>query len=92
MAGRAISREASIYRPFTCSIRRQTNFLPAAELRKRFEAVGAFGKQAITYCGGGIAASADAFALVMLGHPDVKLYDASLSEWATDPSLPMATG
>jgi thiosulfate/3-mercaptopyruvate sulfurtransferase len=67
-------------------------FLPAAELRKRFEAVGAFGKRAITYCGGGIAASADAFALVMLGHPDVKLYDASLSEWAIDPNLPMETG
>ena len=67
-------------------------FLPAAELRRRFEGVGAFGKEVITYCGGGIAASADAFALVMLGHPDVKLYDASMSEWATDPTLPMETG
>jgi len=67
-------------------------FLPAAELRQRFEGVGAFGKEVITYCGGGIAASADAFALVMLGHPDVKLYDASMSEWATDPTLPMETG
>ena len=67
-------------------------FVPAAELRRRFESVGAFGKEVITYCGGGIAASADAFALVMLGHPDVKLYDASLSEWATDPTLPMETG
>jgi thiosulfate/3-mercaptopyruvate sulfurtransferase len=67
-------------------------FLPAEELRRRFESVGAFGKEVITYCGGGIAASADAFALVMLGHPDVKLYDASLSEWATDPTLPMETG
>jgi len=67
-------------------------FLPAAELRRRFESVGAFGKEVITYCGGGIAASADAFALVMLGHPDVKLYDASMSEWATDPTLPMETG
>jgi thiosulfate/3-mercaptopyruvate sulfurtransferase len=67
-------------------------FLPAAELRKRFETVGAFGKEVITYCGGGIAASADAFALVMLGHSGVKLYDASMSEWATDPTLPMETG
>ena len=67
-------------------------FLPAAELRNRFAAIGAFERQVITYCGGGIAASADAFALVMLGHPDVKLYDASLSEWATDLSLPMETG
>jgi thiosulfate/3-mercaptopyruvate sulfurtransferase len=67
-------------------------FLPAAELRRRFEAVGAFDKQVITYCGGGIAASADALALVMLGHPNVRLYDASMSEWATDPTLPMETG
>ena len=67
-------------------------FLPAAELRQRFAAVGAFGKDVITYCGGGIAASADAFALVMLGHPAVKLYDASMSEWANDPTLPMETG
>ncbi len=67
-------------------------FLPPAELRRRFEAVGAFDKDVITYCGGGIAASADALALVMLGHPAVKLYDASMSEWATNPSLPMETG
>jgi thiosulfate/3-mercaptopyruvate sulfurtransferase len=67
-------------------------FLPPDELRRRFEAVGAFDKQVITYCGGGIAASADALALVMLGHPNVRLYDASMSEWAVDPSLPMETG
>ncbi|HEY1299878.1 MAG TPA: sulfurtransferase [Stellaceae bacterium] len=67
-------------------------FLPADELRRRFEGVGAFGKEVINYCGGGIAASADAFALVMLGHPNVKLYDASMSEWSNDPSLPMETG
>lgn len=71
----------------------ETNaFLPAAELRRRFEAVGAMDKRVITYCGGGIAASADALVLTMLGHPDVRLYDASLSEWAKDPSLPMETG
>jgi len=43
----------------------------------------------ITYCGGGIAASADTLVLTMLGHDNVKLYDASLSEWARDPALPM---
>ena len=66
--------------------------LQADELRRRFAAVGAFDREVITYCGGGIAASADAFALTLLGHPDVRLYDASLSEWAIDPSLPMETG
>ncbi|MBV8614446.1 MAG: sulfurtransferase [Acetobacteraceae bacterium] len=68
------------------------SFLPATELRARFAAVGALDKRVITYCGGGIAASADALALTMLGHDNVVLYDASLSEWAPDPFLPMETG
>jgi thiosulfate/3-mercaptopyruvate sulfurtransferase len=67
-------------------------FLPPDRLRAQFDAVHAFDRKVITYCGGGIAASATAHALVMLGHPEVKLYDASMSEWAIDPSLPMETG
>ena len=67
-------------------------FLPADELRRRMAAVGALDRSVITYCGGGIAASADALILVMLGHTDVRIYDASLSEWAKDASLPMQTG
>jgi len=46
----------------------------------------------ITYCGGGIAASSAAFVLALLGQERVALYDASLSEWAADPGLPMETG
>jgi len=64
-------------------------FLPADQLRRRFENAGAFGKRVITYCGAGSAASADAMALMMLGHTNVRLYDGSLCEWASDPSLPM---
>jgi thiosulfate/3-mercaptopyruvate sulfurtransferase len=67
-------------------------FLPADELRRRLGAVGALDRPVITYCGGGIAASADALILTMLGHTDVRIYDASLSEWAKDASLPMETG
>jgi thiosulfate/3-mercaptopyruvate sulfurtransferase len=67
-------------------------FLPADELRRRLGAVGALDRPVIAYCGGGIAASADALILTMLGHRDVKIYDASLSEWAKDQSLPMETG
>jgi thiosulfate/3-mercaptopyruvate sulfurtransferase len=66
-------------------------FLPAGELRQKFAAIGAMDRRVITYCGGGIAASADALILTMLGHENVALYDASLTEWAADPSLPMAT-
>jgi thiosulfate/3-mercaptopyruvate sulfurtransferase len=68
-------------------------YLPAAVLREQFAAAGALAAgRVITYCGGGIAASSDAFVLTLLGHEDVAVYDASLSEWAADPSLPMETG
>jgi thiosulfate/3-mercaptopyruvate sulfurtransferase len=67
-------------------------FLPADELRRRMAEVGALDRPVITYCGGGIAASADALILTMLGNTDVRIYDASLSEWAKDASLPMETG
>ena len=71
----------------------QTNtFLPPDELRHRLGAVGALDRPVIAYCGGGIAASADAMILTMLGHTDVRIYDASLSEWAKDETLPMETG
>lgn len=67
-------------------------FLPEPELRARLGAVGALDRPVITYCGGGIAATADALILTMLGHTNVKVYDASLSEWAKDPNLPMEVG
>ena len=46
-------------------------------------------QRAITYCGGGIAASAGVFALEMIGHDDWALYDNSLLEWSTQEELPM---
>lgn len=68
-------------------------FLPEAELRKKFEAAGALpAQQAITYCGAGIAASADALALTLLGVRNVAVYDGSMAEWTADPSLPMESG
>jgi thiosulfate/3-mercaptopyruvate sulfurtransferase len=72
----------------------ETNaFLPLDQLRAQFEAAGALdGRRVLTYCGGGIAASADAFLLTLLGARDVALYDGSMTEWAADPSLPLTTG
>lgn len=46
----------------------------------------------ITYCGGGILASANAFVMTRLGFEDVGVYTASLQEWAADPENPMETG
>ena len=46
-------------------------------------------KRTITYCGGGIAASADAFVLTRLGFKDVAIYASSLEEWTANPENPM---
>ena len=43
----------------------------------------------VTYCGGGIAASADAFVMTRLGFTDVAVYTASLQEWAADETNPL---
>jgi thiosulfate/3-mercaptopyruvate sulfurtransferase len=48
--------------------------------------------RAITYCGGGVAASSVAFTMHRLGFTDVAVYMPSLQEWAADPSNPMALG
>lgn len=45
----------------------------------------------ITYCGGDVAATLDAFALKLLGCRDVRVYDGSLQEWSADEALPMST-
>lgn len=70
----------------------QSRFLPADLLKSRLDQVGAFEKKrVVTYCGGGIAATLAAFALAHLGHPDVGVYDGSLTEWSADASLPMTS-
>jgi thiosulfate/3-mercaptopyruvate sulfurtransferase len=68
-------------------------YLSPDVLHAKFQASGALdAKRVVTYCGAGIAASSDAFVLTLLGRDDVAVYDASLSEWANDPSLPMESG
>jgi thiosulfate/3-mercaptopyruvate sulfurtransferase len=62
-------------------------FRPAGELQELFTEDR--DARSITYCGGGIAASANAFIMTRLGYKDVAVYTASLQEWAADESLPM---
>jgi len=45
--------------------------------------------RSITYCGGGIAASSNAFIMTRLGFTNIAVYTASLQEWAADPANPM---
>lgn len=67
-------------------------YLPLPDLQERFAATSAgTADRVITYCGAGIAGSSAAFALTLLGFPDVAVYDGSLNEWSADPALPMVT-
>jgi thiosulfate/3-mercaptopyruvate sulfurtransferase len=67
--------------------------LPAEQLRERLGAVGALhGERVVAYCGAGVSATLDAFALTLLGAEDVAVYDGSMSEWVADPALPLERG
>lgn len=71
---------------------RDTNaFLPEARLREALTDAVASPDPIVAYCAGGIAATADALALALLGRDDVTVYDASLNEWAADHSRPLVT-
>ena len=66
------------------------HFLGNEELGALFS--GERDKRTIHYCGGGIAASKTAFAMIRAGYTDVAVYTASLQEWAADPDKPLVTG
>jgi thiosulfate/3-mercaptopyruvate sulfurtransferase len=68
-------------------------YRPAAELERLLRAQGLLeAEQVYAYCGGGISATIDAFACLLVGKDDVAVYDGSMSEWVRDESLPMTTG
>ncbi|MFB7778765.1 sulfurtransferase [Streptomyces bauhiniae] len=67
-------------------------FLPAADLRDRFRALGVSGDAPVgVYCGSGVSAAHEALALAIAGIP-AALYVGSWSEWSNDPSRPVAVG
>jgi len=68
-------------------------YRPLPELESLYAEAGALAAEhVVIYCGGGIAATSDAFILTRLGQSSISIYDASMSEWANDPSLPMESG
>lgn len=73
--------------PMTSLMDETGHYRPQSELDTLF--AGNRDTRSINYCGGGIAASVNAFVMTRLGYKDVAVYTASLQEWATDPSLPM---
>lgn len=69
-------------------------FLPAEQLKQRFaEKLGDRSPQdLVAYCGSGVTACHNLFALCLAGYPLAKLYAGSWSEWITDPQRGVATG
>ncbi|TBW12599.1 sulfurtransferase [Azotobacter chroococcum subsp. isscasi] len=80
--------------PFTENLGADGRFLPAGQLRERFTSL--LGErppqQLVAYCGSGVTACHNLFALSLAGYPLAPLYAGSWSEWLTDRSRPVATG
>ena len=68
-------------------------FLPAEQLHQTLEARGMLSaSRTLIYCGGGIAATLEAFACALVGQENVGVYDGSMSEWAANEELPLTLG
>ncbi len=69
-------------------------FLPAEQLKQRFaeKLAGRSPDELVAYCGSGVTACHNLFALALAGYPLGKLYAGSWSEWINDPARGIATG
>ncbi len=85
----------AVNRPYPGNVRAADDprFLPAEDLRQQFAALGADrAERVIAYCGSGINACQNLFALHVAGFPDGLLYEGSWSDWCSTGIRPAATG
>ncbi|MFD2640660.1 sulfurtransferase [Pseudomonas japonica] len=79
---------------FTDNLGTDGRFLSAEQLKTRF--AGLIGSRKpedlVAYCGSGVTACHNLFALSLAGYPLAPLYAGSWSEWITDPQRQVATG
>jgi thiosulfate/3-mercaptopyruvate sulfurtransferase len=78
--------------PFTENLNATGRYLSPEQLRSRFDQklAGRPANTLVAYCGSGVTACHNLFALCLAGYPMAKLYPGSWSEWITDPSRPIA--
>ena len=79
---------------FTNNLGADGRFLPAEQLKQRFaEKLGERSPtELVAYCGSGVTACHNLFALCLAGYPLGRLYAGSWSEWINDPQRPLAVG
>ncbi|MBL6933550.1 MAG: 3-mercaptopyruvate sulfurtransferase [Rhodospirillales bacterium] len=82
----------SINLPFTTLLNPKENFTfkTASEIQAAFDEAGVdVNKPISASCGSGVTASVTAFALNLLGHDEVSVYDGSWAEWGDHPDTPV---
>ena len=81
----------SLNLPFTDLLDPQSKtFLPAEAIAERFRAAGTdLARPVVTSCGSGVTAAVLAFALHLIGHRPVALYDGSWAEWGLPGDTPV---
>lgn len=79
---------------FTDNLGADGRFLPAEQLKQRFaeKLADRSPNELVAYCGSGVTACHNLFALCLAGYPLGTLYAGSWSEWITDPQRAVATG
>ncbi|MCQ4311842.1 sulfurtransferase [Pseudomonas stutzeri] len=78
--------------PFTENLDATGRFLQPDQLRSRFDQLltDRSPESLVAYCGSGVTACHNLFALCLAGYPLAKLYPGSWSEWITDSQRPVA--
>jgi thiosulfate/3-mercaptopyruvate sulfurtransferase len=82
----------AVNHPFTGNLDADARFLPAAELKRRWQErlAGKDAKNLVAMCGSGVTACHNLLSLEVAGLPGAKLYAGSWSEWIRDPRRPIA--
>jgi thiosulfate/3-mercaptopyruvate sulfurtransferase len=76
--------------PWQEGVDAQGAWLNAKEQRQRFQADMDCEQPLVLYCGSGVTACANAFALHLAGHTDYRLYAGSWSDWVSYADAPVA--
>jgi thiosulfate/3-mercaptopyruvate sulfurtransferase len=84
----------AVNHPFTANLDAEGRFLPAAELKRRWQErlAGREPEHLVAMCGSGVTACHNLLSLEVAGLSGGKLYAGSWSEWIRDPRRPIARG